>query len=172
MTPLRNDTNLNTTVAPTTCEFVRGNGNDNAADIRAYQLTSSFDASRHFTALGNLVAIGALTNLASRRPGRFIGFLPSHLERKFVTLFDSSNLYRGENSWLMQVSEAGRSRRWCLVRRSGRTWRGKFVVIALPDRYLSDAARSCDARMDCQASLWLPNSASTNTPLASGVADF
>src|SRR5215216_2090111 len=76
MTPLRNDTNLNTTVAPTTCEFVRGNGNDNAADIRAYQLTSSFDASRHFTALGNLVAIGALTNLASRRPGRFIGFLP------------------------------------------------------------------------------------------------
>src|ERR1700729_2998898 len=74
----------------------------------------------------------------------------SHLERKFVTLVDSSNLCSGESSWLMQVSEAGRSRRWCLVRRSGRTWRGKFVVIALPDRYLSDAARSYDARMDCQ----------------------
>lgn len=42
----------------------------------------------------------------------------------------------------------------------------------VPGRYLSDAARSCDAQMDCQASLWLPNSASTNTPLASGVADF
>jgi len=35
----------------------------------------------------------------------------SHLERKFVTLVDSSNLCSGESSWLMQVSEAGRSRR-------------------------------------------------------------
>ncbi|WP_210249902.1 hypothetical protein, partial [Bradyrhizobium sacchari] len=31
----------------------------------------------------------------------------SHLERKFVTLVDSSNLYRGESLWRMQVSEAG-----------------------------------------------------------------
>ncbi|PJG50337.1 hypothetical protein CVM73_36950 [Bradyrhizobium forestalis] len=37
----------------------------------------------------------------------------SHLERKFVSLVDSSNPYRGECSWRMQVSEAGRSRRWC-----------------------------------------------------------
>jgi hypothetical protein len=40
-----------------------------------------------------------------------------------------------------------------------------MVVHLLPGRYLSDAARSCDARMDCQASPLLPNSASTNTPL-------
>ena len=52
------------------------------------------------------------------------------------------------------------------------TWRGKSVVIVLPGRYLSDAGRSCDAGMDCRASLWLPNSASTNTPLGSGAADF
>ena len=53
-----------------------------------------------------------------------------------------------------------------------RIWRDKFVVTVLRGRYLSDAAQSCDAQMDCQASLWLPNSASTNTPLASGGADF
>ena len=47
-----------------------------------------------------------------------------------------------------------------------------FVVIVLPRRYLSDAARFCYARMDCQASPLLPNSASTNTPLANGAADF
>jgi hypothetical protein len=51
-------------------------------------------------------------------------------------------------------------------------WRGKFVVIVLRGRYLSDAARSCDVRMACQASLWLPNSVSMNTPLASGAVDF
>jgi hypothetical protein len=28
---------------------------------------------------------------------------PSHLERKFVTLYDSSNLYGGERLWRMQV---------------------------------------------------------------------
>jgi hypothetical protein len=28
---------------------------------------------------------------------------PSHLERKFVTLVDGSNLYRGERLWGMQV---------------------------------------------------------------------
>jgi hypothetical protein len=28
---------------------------------------------------------------------------PSHLERKFVTLYDSSNRYRGERLWRMQV---------------------------------------------------------------------
>ncbi|UPK29934.1 enoyl-CoA hydratase/isomerase family protein [Bradyrhizobium sp. 195] len=38
-------------------------------------------------------------------------FEASHLERKFVTLVDSSNLCRGECEWRMQVSEAGRSRR-------------------------------------------------------------
>jgi hypothetical protein len=58
------------------------------------------------------------------------------------------------------------------VRRSGRTWRDKSVVTVLRGRYLSGAARSCDVRTACQASLWLPNSASTNTPLASGDADF
>lgn len=52
------------------------------------------------------------------------------------------------------------------------TPRGKFVVIVLPGRYLSDGARSCDVRMAWQARLWLPNSASTNTPLASGAAGF
>jgi hypothetical protein len=35
----------------------------------------------------------------------------SHLERKFVTLVDSSNLYRGERLWRMELCEAGRSRR-------------------------------------------------------------
>jgi hypothetical protein len=30
-------------------------------------------------------------------------FRPSHLERKFVTLYDSSNLYGGERLWRMQV---------------------------------------------------------------------
>jgi hypothetical protein len=34
------------------------------------------------------------------------------------------------------------------------TWRDKFVVTVLPGRYLSDAARSCDVRMDYQASRW------------------
>lgn len=48
----------------------------------------------------------------------------------------------------------------------------KFVVIVLRGRYLSDAGRSCDVRMACRASLWLPNSASMNTPLASGAVDF
>jgi hypothetical protein len=33
----------------------------------------------------------------------FISVRPSHLERKFVTLYDSSNLYRGERLWRMQV---------------------------------------------------------------------
>jgi NAD(P)-dependent dehydrogenase (short-subunit alcohol dehydrogenase family) len=55
---------------------------------------------------------------------------------------------------------------------SGRTWRGKSVVTVLRGRYLSGAVRSCGVRTACQASLWLPNSASTNTPLASGAADF
>jgi len=41
----------------------------------------------------------------------FMDSRASHLERKFVTLVDSSNLCSGESSWLMQVSEAGRSRR-------------------------------------------------------------
>jgi hypothetical protein len=50
--------------------------------------------------------------------------------------------------------------------------RGKFVVTELPDRCLSGAASFCDARMACRASMWQLNSASTNTPLASGVADF
>ena len=44
-------------------------------------------------------------------PGMNGGSTASHLERKFVTLVDSSNLCSGESSWLMQVSEAGRSRR-------------------------------------------------------------
>ena len=53
-----------------------------------------------------------------------------------------------------------------------RAYLERLVFIALPNRYLSAAARSCGVRMACQASPWLPNSASTNTPLASGVADF
>jgi len=72
----------------------------------------------------------------------------------------------------MQVGEAGRSRRWCWVRRSGRIWRGKSVVTVLRGRYLSGAARFCDVRTACQANLWLPNLESTNTPLASGAAGF
>jgi hypothetical protein len=40
-----------------------------------------------------------------------------------------------------------------------------------PGRYLSGAARSYGVQMACQASLWLPNLASMNTPLASGAAD-
>jgi hypothetical protein len=36
---------------------------------------------------------------------------------------------------------------------AARTWRGKFIVIVLSGRYLVDAARSCDVRMDCKASL-------------------
>jgi len=38
---------------------------------------------------------------------------PSHLERKFVTLYYGSNLFRGERLWRMQVLEAGQSSRWC-----------------------------------------------------------
>jgi hypothetical protein len=34
---------------------------------------------------------------------RFMSTRPSHLERKFVTLYDSSNLCRGERLWRMQV---------------------------------------------------------------------
>jgi hypothetical protein len=49
---------------------------------------------------------------------------------------------------------------------------GESVVTVLPGRYLSGAARSCDVRTAWQANLWLPNSESTNTPLASGAADF
>ena len=37
----------------------------------------------------------------------------SHLERKFVTLYYGSNLFRGERLWRMQVLEAGQSSRWC-----------------------------------------------------------
>jgi hypothetical protein len=51
-------------------------------------------------------------------------------------------------------------------------WRGKFVVAVLPGRYLSDAASFCDVRTAWRARMWLPSSASTNTQLASGVADF
>ena len=39
-------------------------------------------------------------------------------------------------------------------------------------RYLSDAASFCDVRTAWQARTWLPNSATMNTRLASGVADF
>jgi hypothetical protein len=46
------------------------------------------------------------------------------------------------------------------------------VVTVLRDRYPSGAARSCDVRTACQANLWLPNSASTSTPLASVAAGF
>ena len=48
----------------------------------------------------------------------------------------------------------------------------KFVVTALPDRYLNDAASFCDVRTAYRARKWLPSSASTNTQLASGVGDF
>jgi hypothetical protein len=54
---------------------------------------------------------------------------------------------------------------------NGRIWRDKFVVTALPDRYLNDAA-SFRVRTAYRASPWLPNSATMNTRLASGVADF
>jgi hypothetical protein len=50
--------------------------------------------------------------------------------------------------------------------------RGKFVVTVLPGRYLSDAASFCDVRTAWPARMWLTSSASTNTQLASGVADF
>jgi hypothetical protein len=72
----------------------------------------------------------------------------------------------------MILSQTSRSRSRYSIWRSGRIWRGKFVVTELPGRYLRDAARSCDVRTGCQASLWLLNSASTNTPLVSGVAGF
>ncbi len=45
-------------------------------------------------------------------------------------------------------------------------------LTVLRGRYLSGAARSCDVRTACQANLWLPNSASTSIPLASGAAGF
>ena len=41
-----------------------------------------------------------------------------------------------------------------------------------PDRYLNDAASFCDVQTAYRASPWLPNSATMNTRLASGVADF
>ncbi len=52
-----------------------------------------------------------------------------------------------------------------------RAYLERLVVIALPNRYLSAAARSCGVQIVCQASRWLPNLASMNTPLASGAAD-
>ncbi|MET3997810.1 hypothetical protein ABID65_009493, partial [Bradyrhizobium sp. S3.9.2] len=48
-------------------------------------------------------AIGLQRNIRAVRMPR----PASHLERKFATLVDSSNLYRGESSWRMQVNEAG-----------------------------------------------------------------
>ena len=48
----------------------------------------------------------------------------------------------------------------------------QVVVTELPDPCLSGAASFCGARMACRARMWQLNSASTNTPLASGVADF
>jgi hypothetical protein len=58
------------------------------------------------------------------------------------------------------------------VQRNGHIWRGKFVVTVLLGRYLNDAASFCDVRTAWQARTWLPNSATMNTRLASGVADF
>ena len=54
--------------------------------------------------------------LSDQRPEQFRSTktrAPSHLERKFVTLYDGSNLYRGERLWRTQVLEAGQSSRWC-----------------------------------------------------------
>ena len=48
----------------------------------------------------------------------------------------------------------------------------QFVVTGLPHRCLSGAASFCDARTVCRARMWRLNSTSTNTPLASGAADF
>jgi hypothetical protein len=62
--------------------------------------------------------------------------------------------------------------RLVLTTRERGIWRGKFVVTVLPGRYLSDAASFCDVRTAWRARMWLPSSASTNTQLASGVADF
>jgi len=47
------------------------------------------------------------------RPAAMAAISPSHLERKFVTLYYGSNLFRGERLWRMQVLEAGQSSRWC-----------------------------------------------------------
>jgi hypothetical protein len=44
---------------------------------------------------------------------RLLLWVTSHLERKFVTLYDGSNLCRGERLWRMQVLEVGQSSRWC-----------------------------------------------------------
>jgi hypothetical protein len=46
------------------------------------------------------------------------------------------------------------------------------LVTVLAGRCLSDAASFCDVGTAWRARMWPPNSASTNTQLASGVADF
>ena len=49
--------------------------------------------------------------------------------------------------------------------------KGNIVKIG-GNRCLSGAASFCDARTVCRARMWRLNSACTNTPLASGAADF
>jgi hypothetical protein len=41
--------------------------------------------------------------MLSSRSNAFMSTRPSHLERRFVTLYDGANLYRGERLWRMQV---------------------------------------------------------------------
>jgi len=59
------------------------------------------------------VAAAKGMNRARLRPAAMAAISPSHLERKFVTLYYGSNLFRGERLWRMQVLEAGQSSRWC-----------------------------------------------------------
>ena len=97
-----------------------------------------------------------------------------------LVIWNASSPHIEERSELRKESAYGESR--CErpadravdfeLRRNGRIWRGKFVVTVLPGRYLSDAASFCDVRTAWRARMLLPNSASTNTQLASGVADF
>ena len=69
-----------------------------------------------------------------------MGSEPSHLERKFATyrraLEASKESAYGESGCKRPADRAVDFE----LRRNGRIWRGKFVVIVLPGRYLSDAA--------------------------------
>jgi hypothetical protein len=52
-------------------------------------LESGFGTSRHFVAMRNLVATGGIADIGQARTNRvrFMSTRPSHLERKFVTLY-------------------------------------------------------------------------------------
>jgi hypothetical protein len=75
---------------------------------------------------------------------------------------------------LLMSNDLGLGGRRALV--TGGT-KGIGAAVAAPEEPVKQGSsaikrRFCDVQTAYQASRWLPNSACTNTPLASGVADF